>query len=40
MTPPKERIIERYLVGRCRELGIMCLKFTSSGHIGVPDRLL
>ena len=40
MTPPKERIIERYLVGRCRELGVMCLKFTAPGHIGVPDRLL
>ncbi|MCZ4652721.1 VRR-NUC domain-containing protein [Gordonia amicalis] len=39
-TRPKERIIERHLVDRCRELGVMCLKFTSPGHIGVPDRLL
>lgn len=40
MTRPKERIIERYLVDRCHTLGILCLKFASPGHIGVPDRLL
>ena len=40
MIRPKERVIERYLVDRCRELDVMCLKFTSTGHIGVPDRLL
>lgn len=39
-TRPKERIIERYLLQRCTELGVLCLKFTSPGHIGVPDRLL
>ena len=39
-TRPKERVIERYLLQRCRELDVLCLKFASPGHIGVPDRLL
>lgn len=37
---PLERSVERYLVDRCRELGILCFKFVSPGHAGVPDRLL
>lgn len=39
-TAPRESAVERHLVDRCRELGIMCLKFTSPGHVGVPDRVL
>lgn len=36
----KERAIERYLVQRVRRLGGECLKFTSPGRIGVPDRIV
>lgn len=35
-----ERAVEEHLVKRCSSIGVMCLKFTSPGHIGVPDRLL
>lgn len=37
---PLERSVERYLVQRCNELGILCFKFVSPGHAGVPDRVL
>ncbi|MCM3897074.1 VRR-NUC domain-containing protein [Gordonia sputi] len=37
---PLERTVERYLVDRCRDLGILCHKYVSPGHAGVPDRLL
>ena len=36
----KESTIESYLVRRCKELGVLCYKFVSPSHRGVPDRLL
>ena len=36
----KESTIENYLVRRCKELGVLCFKFVSPSHRGVPDRLL
>lgn len=35
-----ERDIEKYLVARCKELGILCEKFTSPQRRSVPDRIL
>lgn len=35
-----ESQIERHLVNGVKKLGGMCLKFTSPGHPGVPDRLI
>lgn len=35
-----ESKLERYLVKRCRKLGILCYKFVSPGRRGVPDRIL
>lgn len=39
-TAPRERTVEQYLRRRCGELGLLCLKFTSPGRSGVPDRVL
>ncbi|ACY19853.1 VRR-NUC domain protein [Gordonia bronchialis DSM 43247] len=39
-SAPRESAIERHLVQRCAEIGVLCLKFTSPGHVGVPDRVL
>lgn len=36
----KESTIESYLVRRCKELGVLCYKFVSPSHRGVPDRVL
>ena len=36
----KESTIENYLVRRCKELGVLCYKFVSPSHRGVPDRVL
>ena len=36
----RESTIENYLVRRCKELGVLCFKFVSPSHRGVPDRLL
>ena len=36
----KESTIESCLVRRCKELGVLCYKFVSPSHRGVPDRLL
>lgn len=36
----KESTIESYLVRRCKDLGVLCFKFVSPSHRGVPDRLL
>lgn len=35
-----EQAIERYLVQSVKEMGGLCLKFTSPGQAGVPDRLI
>lgn len=35
-----ERDIEAYLVKRCKELDILCEKFTSPQRRSVPDRIL
>ena len=36
----KESTIENYLVLRCKALGVLCYKFVSPSHRGVPDRVL
>lgn len=36
----REHEIEQRLVKRCKERGLMCLKFVSPGLRGVPDRLV
>lgn len=36
----RESEIERYLLKRCGWLNILCYKWISPGHIGVPDRIL
>jgi len=36
----RESAIERYLVQRVRTLGGLCIKITSPGLIGMPDRLV
>ncbi len=40
MTTPLERDVERKLRAYCKEVDVLCLKFTSPGHAGVPDRML
>ena len=35
-----ERNLERKVVAYCKANGILCYKFTSPAHRGVPDRLL
>ena len=37
---PKESVLEKYLVKRCKEAGILCYKFSSPAQTGVPDRIL
>lgn len=39
MTKPEEAV-EKHLFKRCKTLGYMCLKFTSPGNRGVPDRVV
>ena len=39
MTTP-EGVVEDHLINQCKELKFMCLKFTSPGTTGVPDRLV
>lgn len=39
-TTPRERVIETYLRDACKARNVLCYKFTSPGHIGVPDRVL
>jgi Holliday junction resolvase len=36
----RERVIERRLVAECHKAGIVCMKFVSPGHAGVPDRIV
>ena len=35
-----EKAIERYLVERCREHGLPCLKYSNPNCVGYPDRLI
>jgi hypothetical protein len=35
-----EREIEQYLVKRCKQLHLLCYKFSSPSNRGVPDRLI
>ncbi len=35
-----EHEIEAHLLVRCREVGFLCMKFTSPGRAGVPDRVV
>lgn len=39
MTTP-EGTIEKHLLKQCKALKFMCLKFTSPGNNGVPDRVV
>lgn len=39
-TTPRERVIETYLRDACKARNVLCLKFTSPGTRGVPDRVL
>ena len=39
MAKPEETI-EKHLFKQCKTLGYMCLKFTSPGNNGVPDRVV
>jgi hypothetical protein len=39
-TAIRERTVEQYLVTACRPVGLLCLKFVSPGHDGVPDRII
>ncbi|BDR56894.1 VRR-NUC domain-containing protein [Xylocopilactobacillus apis] len=36
----RENDIERYLVKQMKDLGALCLKWTSPGTRGVPDRIV
>lgn len=36
----REKDIEQHLVKRCKDLGVLCFKFTSPSCTGVPDRIL
>ena len=40
MSKPLESVIERYFYEQCKQAHILCFKFVSPGHSGVPDRLL
>ena len=35
-----EKAIEAYLVKRCKESGLLCLKYSNSNTTGYPDRLV
>lgn len=35
-----EDFVEKYLMRRCKAMGFGCLKFTSPGTSGVPDRIV
>lgn len=35
-----EKILERKLKTKTKKLGCLCLKFTSPGQRGVPDRII
>ena len=36
----KESALERRVVAYCKGRGMLCYKFTSPSHRGVPDRLI
>lgn len=35
-----EKVIEKYLISRVREIGGVCLKYSNSNMTGYPDRLV
>ncbi|MCU4298802.1 VRR-NUC domain-containing protein [Brevibacterium permense] len=35
-----EHDVEAHLLDRCRQMGFLCMKFTSPGRAGVPDRVV
>lgn len=37
---PRESVIEDLLQKRCREIGALCLKFSSPSRRAVPDRIV
>lgn len=38
--PALERDIEAYFTARCKEIGVLCYKYTSPQNAGVPDRIV
>lgn len=34
-----EHDVEAHLLARCPQMGFLCMKFTSPGRAGVPDRV-
>ena len=38
-SKPSEKQLERYLVNECKKRNILCFKFVSPQHAGVPDRI-
>lgn len=40
MAPLRESPVERYLLNQCRQHSFICMKFTSPGRGGVPDRII
>lgn len=40
ITQIRERDVEQYLLKQCRAHNLLCLKFTSPGRAGVPDRII
>ncbi|MET3172918.1 UNVERIFIED_ORG: hypothetical protein ABIB52_000746 [Arthrobacter sp. UYCu721] len=38
--PTPEGIVEKHFIKQCKALSFMCLKFTSPGTTGVPDRVI
>jgi hypothetical protein len=39
-SDPLEKEIERKLVYHCKARGLLCYKFSSPAHAGVPDRVI
>lgn len=35
-----EKAIEKYLVKRTKEIGLLCLKYSNSNTVGYPDRIV
>lgn len=39
-TRPLESAIEKHLIDRCQQLGLLCLKTIAASRVGIPDRLV
>ena len=40
MKKQVENIVRQYLVKRCKESGLLCLKYSNANTTGYPDRLV